>query len=121
MNEPTRSLLGPDLVRTLLEFRRGRDWEQFHTPKNIASAIAVEAAELLEHFVWDVDPTQSDLVTRDRASIEAEVADMVILLTYLIHDLSIDVSAAVSAKVAVNAAKYPVETFYGSNRKYTDP
>lgn len=121
MNEPGRSLLDPDLVRTLLEFRHARDWKQFHTPKNLASAIAVEAAELLEHFIWDINPAQPDLAGRDRVAVEAEVADILILLTYLVHDLSIDVSAAVSAKVAGNAEKYPVETFRGSNRKYTDP
>jgi len=120
MNDDIRSLLDPSLVRVLLEFRSARNWDQFHTPKNLASAITVEAAELLEHFVWDVDTMPQAQPARDHASLEAEVADIVILLTYLTHDLSIDVGAAVRAKVAANAAKYPVEASYGSNRKYTD-
>lgn len=120
MNESIPGLLNPELVRTLLEFRRARDWEQFHTPRNLVSAIAVEAAELLELFVWDIDPTHSEVVAHTRKDIEAEIADIVILLTYLTHDLSIDVRAAVTAKVAVNEAKYPVQAFRGSNRKYTD-
>jgi NTP pyrophosphatase (non-canonical NTP hydrolase) len=121
MSDSLRGLLAPDLVQALLEFRSARDWEQFHTPRNLASAITVEAAELLEHFVWDVDPAQSDVVVRHRAAIEAEIADLVILLSYLVHDLSIDVSAAVRAKIDANAAKYPADVFHGSNRKYTNP
>lgn len=121
MSEPSKGLVAPDMLRALLEFRTARNWEQFHTPKNLASAISIEAAELLEHFVWEVGPARSDVVERLRNQIETEVADLVILLSYLVHDLSIDVDAAISAKIAANAEKYPVDTFRGSNRKYSDP
>lgn len=121
MSESARGLIDPELVQSLLEFRRARNWEQFHTPKNLASAIAVEAGELLEHFVWDIGGDQAERISRSAAGIEAEIADVVILLTYLVHDLSIDVDSAVRAKLNANAAKYPVDKFHGSNRKYSDP
>jgi NTP pyrophosphatase (non-canonical NTP hydrolase) len=120
MNEHPGGLIEPSLLRELLEFRNARRWEQFHTPKNLASAISVEAAELLEHFIWEVDPSQTETISRHRSQIEAEVADLVILLSYFIHDLSIDVNKAVSAKLTSNVQKYPAEAFRGSNRKYSD-
>ena len=113
-------MLTPDLVNALLEFRRVRDWEQFHTPRNLASALSVEAAELLEHFVWASDQQVPRITEERRAAIMAEVADIAILLTYLVHDLSIDLEAAVSEKMAVNERKYPPAKAYGSNKKYTD-
>jgi NTP pyrophosphatase (non-canonical NTP hydrolase) len=113
-------MLTPDLVNALLEFRRVRDWEQFHTPRNLASALSVEAAELLEHFVWANDQQVSHITEERRAEIMAEVADIAILLTYLAHDLSIDLEVVVSEKMAANERKYPPAKSYGSNRKYTD-
>ena len=113
-------MLTPDLVNALLEFRRARDWEQFHTPRNLASALSVEAAELLEHFVWASDQQAPHITEEHRAAIMAEVADIAILLTYLAHDLSIDLQTVVSQKIIVNERKYPREKSYGSNKKYTD-
>jgi NTP pyrophosphatase (non-canonical NTP hydrolase) len=120
VSKPPSALVPPNLLRALLEFRSARNWEQFHTPKNLASAISVEAAELLEHFIWEIGSERSDAVDRHRRRIEEEVADLIILLSYLVHDLSIDVNTAVSAKLAANAQKYPTDTFHGSNRKYSD-
>jgi NTP pyrophosphatase (non-canonical NTP hydrolase) len=113
-------MLAPELVNALLEFRRARDWEQFHTVRNVATALSVEAAELLEHFVWSNDYQAPHILEEHRPAIEAEVADIAILLTYLTHDLSIDLQAVVSKKLAVNERKYPLEKSYGSNKKYTD-
>ena len=113
-------MLTPDLINALLEFRRVRDWEQFHTPRNLASALSVEAAELLEHFVWTSDQQMPHILKERRAAVMAEVADIAILLTYLAHDLSIDLEAVVSEKMAANERKYPPAKSYGSNRKYTD-
>jgi len=113
-------MLSPELVNALLEFRRARDWEQFHTVRNIATALTVEAAELLEHFVWSNDQQAARILEEHRAAILSEVADIAILLTYLTHDLSIDLQAAVSQKITVNEQKYPLEKSYGSNKKYTD-
>ena len=95
-------MLTPDLVNALLEFRRLRNWEQFHTTRNLASALSVEAAELLEHFVWANGQQVPHITEERRAAIMAEVADIAILLTYLAHDLSIDLEAVVSEKMAAN-------------------
>jgi dCTP diphosphatase len=113
-------MLSPELVEALLEFRRARDWEQFHTARNLASALSVEAAELLEHFVWSNDQQAAQITEERRAAISSEVADIAILLTYLAHDLSIDLQTVVSQKITVNELKYPREKAYGSNKKYTD-
>jgi NTP pyrophosphatase (non-canonical NTP hydrolase) len=113
-------MLTPDLANALLEFRRARNWEQFHTTRNLASALSIEAAELLEHFVWANDQQIPHITRERRAAIMAEVADIAILLTYLAHDLSIDLEAAVSEKMEANERKYPLAKSYGSNKKYTD-
>ena len=113
-------MLSPALVERLLEFRHARDWKQFHTARNLASALAVEAAELLEHFIWEIDSQAAPIVDVHRGAIEEEIADLIILLTYLTHDLEVDVEAAVSAKIAANEQKYPVHVARGSNKKYTE-
>ncbi len=113
-------MLTPELINQLLEFRRTRDWEQFHTVRNVAAALSVESAELLEHFVWANDQQIAQIVEERRAAITSEIADIAILLTYLTHDLSIDLQAAVSEKVIANERKYPLEKSRGSNKKYTD-
>ena len=113
-------MLTPDLINALLEFRRVRDWEQFHTPRNLASALSVESAELLEHFVWANDQQVPQIIEERRAAIMAEVADIAILLTYLAHDLSIDLEAVVSEKMMANEQKYPLAKSYGSSKKYKD-
>jgi len=109
-------MLSPELVEALLEFRRARDWEQFHTVRNLASALSIEAAELLEHFIWSNDLQAPHIIEEHRAAISSEVADIAILLTYLAHDLSIDLQTVVSQKIIVNERKYPREKSYGSNK-----
>jgi NTP pyrophosphatase (non-canonical NTP hydrolase) len=113
-------VLRKDLVDALLAFRRERDWEQFHSPRNLAAALSVEAAELLEHFIWATDAGADAIVAEKRRAIEAEIADIAMYLTYLIQDLGVDIDAAVQSKLAVNAQRYPVEQARGSSRKYTD-
>jgi NTP pyrophosphatase (non-canonical NTP hydrolase) len=102
------------LKRRVLEFVRERDWEQFHMPKDLAAAIAIEAAELQEIFLWKQDPMPND-VTRVRE----ELADIFILSFSLANRLDIDVSEAVEAKLEVNASKYPREVAKGKADKYT--
>ena len=113
-------MLSQDLVTALLDFRRERDWEQFHSAKNVAAALSVEAAELLEHFIWAGEADLETLVAKKKPQIAAEMADMAIYLTYLSHDLGVDLDAAVRAKIQVNAERYPVDQAYGSSRKYSD-
>ncbi|OQW88336.1 MAG: nucleotide pyrophosphohydrolase [Rhodoferax ferrireducens] len=110
-----------DLLRQeLLEFRQVRDWEQFHNPRNLATALMVEAAELLEPFRWASEAQAQDIVKERRGEIADELADIAILLTYLTHDLGIDLNAAVASKIRANAEKYPVDKARGSNKKYTE-
>ena len=114
-------MLNEQVLAAVLEFRRRRDWEQFHKPKELAAAVAVEASELLEVFQWKShDEVARLLESPARVRVEDEIADVVILLSYLCHDLGLDVNAAVLAKLKKNEAKYPVEKSYGTARKYDE-
>ena len=97
----------------LREFADERDWDQFHSPKNLAAALSVEAAELLEHYQWSETAS-------DPAKVREELADVLLYLIRLADKLDIDLAAAARDKIALNAAKYPVEKVRGSARKYTD-
>jgi len=99
-------------------FAQARDWEQFHTPKNLSMAMIVEAAELVEHFQW-LTPEQSQALDADsRREVAEEIGDVLIYLTRLADVLGIDPLQAAFDKIQVNAAKYPVEKARGHNRKY---
>lgn len=110
-------MLSDALVRQLLAFRVEREWEQFHTPKNLAVAISVEAGELLEHFQW-TDDAHDSMDEERRAKVTDEIADVATLLAYLAHDLGIDIDNAVAAKLERSAARYPVAKSRGNARKY---
>lgn len=109
------------LRRRIGAFVRDRDWEGFHNPKDLATAIAIEAAELMELFLWkgsdEVDEATGHHEGRDR--VEEELADIMILCLSLANRLEVDVADAVAAKVASNEAKYPVELVRGKAHKYT--
>jgi NTP pyrophosphatase (non-canonical NTP hydrolase) len=111
-------MLPEPLVESLLAFRRDRAWEQFHSPKNVAIAISVEAAELLEHFQWTGESVPEAMPAEWLSQVASEVADVVILVSYLAHDLSIDIEAAVTRKLAANAVRYPVAKSRGTAVKY---
>ncbi|MCB8748257.1 nucleotide pyrophosphohydrolase [Rhodoferax sp. U2-2l] len=113
-------MLNDHLRQELLEFRRVRDWEQFHNPRNLATALMVEAAELLEPFRWASEGQAREIVQARRGEMADELADIAILMTYLTHDLGIDLNAAVASKIQANAKKYPVDKARGSNKKYTE-
>ena len=103
-------------------FSRERDWEQFHSPKNLSMALAAEAGELMEHFLW-ADGAASLDRSRDptrRRKIEEEIADVVIYSLQFANVTGIDLAAAIDAKLAVNARKYPVEKAMGRSDKYTE-
>ncbi len=111
-----------ELKQRILAFARERDWEQFHAPKNLSMALAAEAGELMEHFLW-ATPEASRAVVNDgakRRRIEEELADVVIYALEFANIAGIDVAAAIEAKMAANAAKYPVEKAKGRSDKYTE-
>mgnify|MGYP006288692483 CR=1 FL=1 len=102
----------------LLAFRAERDWQQFHTPKNLAASVAIEAAELLEIFQWTSEAGMPARVAEKRAAIEQEVADVAMYLMLLAHDLGLDLDACVRDKLAINERNYPVAESRGSSAKY---
>jgi len=111
-----------DLVAAVRRFRDDRDWAQFHTPKNLAAAIAIEAAELQERFLWktdaEVDQDLSDAAKR--AGVADEIADVVMFAMLLADRLGIDLAEAITTKLAANERKYPVTRARGNARKYTE-
>lgn len=113
-------MISPQLLQALLEFRDERDWRQFHTFRTLATSIVLEAAELAEITQWTRDEDIPAVLRERRERIEHEVADIAILLSYLVHDLGIDLEKAVAAKLAVNAGKYPVAKSRGSIKKYDE-
>lgn len=113
-------MLSQPLLQKLLEFRSERDWEQFHNLRTLSTSITLEAAELLEHTQWVRDFELDEVVAARRPMIEQEIADIVILLSYLVNDLGIDVEQAVEDKLQSNAQRYPVDRAKGSARKYDE-
>ena len=109
-----------DLQDRLRQFAEERDWEQFHSPKNLATALAVEAAELLEHFQWLTDAQSRDLPDDKRAQVSEEIADVLLYLLQLSDKLGIDPLEAGRRKLKTNAAKYPPDRARGSSKKYSE-
>ena len=101
----------------LRAFALERDWGQFHAPKNLACALCVEAAELLEHFQWMTEAQSRVTDAAQREAIGLEAADVLLYLIQLTDQLGIDLLAAADRKITLNAARYPVETARGSSRK----
>jgi len=107
-----------DLARRLAAFAAARDWQQFHSPKNLASALIVEAAELLEHFQWATEQQSRELTAEQRAAVGAEMADVLLYLVQLGNALGIDPVAAAEAKLQLNETRYPVDLARGHSRKH---
>lgn len=106
------------LSQALKQFAQARDWGPFHSPKNLASALVVEAGELLEHFQWLTDEQSRSLNEEDRKAVAAEAADVLLYLIQFCDALGIDPIAAAQDKLRVNAEKYPVALAKGSSQKY---
>jgi dCTP diphosphatase len=108
------------LTMQIHAFCEARDWKQFHAPKEMAVAIAAEAGELLQHFVWQ-SPEQSETrVQERREAIAGEIADVGILLFELADNLGFDLAEIMRAKLAHNELRYPVDKARGSNKKYNE-
>lgn len=100
-----------ELKDLIARFVRERDWEQFHTPKNLAMSIAIEAAELMEIFQWA--PEKTAMTPEDLGKVREELADVVIYCLAMANRLDVDLSSAVQEKVAKNSRKYPKEKYCG--------
>jgi dCTP diphosphatase len=109
-----------DLKTRLRHFAVVRDWEKFHSPKNLAMALIVETAELVEHFQWLTEEQSATLPSKKLAEVEYELADIQIFLIRLADRMNIDLARAVDAKIALNEERYPVEKVRGSAKKYTE-
>jgi NTP pyrophosphatase (non-canonical NTP hydrolase) len=109
-----------ELRETLRVFATARDWDQFHSPKNLALAVSVEAGELLEHFQWTTEAQSASLPPDMAAKVEEEMADVLLYLVRLADKLEIDLLKAARRKMALNAEKYPVSKSKGSSKKYTE-
>ena len=107
-----------DLTSQIREFCRARDWEQFHSPKELAVAISVEASELLQHFVWQTPQQVEARAEERRDEIGDEIADVAILLFELADRMKLNIGDLVAGKLARNNVRYPVEKARGSNLKY---
>lgn len=106
-----------DALRT---FTAERDWDQFHSPKNLAIALSVEAAELLEVFQWLSEADSRALGEKAKAAASEEIADVLLYLVLLCDELGIDPVAAAERKMIANAQKYPVDKARGTSKKYTE-
>ena len=106
-----------DLLR---QFARERDWDQFHSPKNLACGLCIEAAEVLEHFQWMRDEESTPLSEETREKVGLELADVFLYLIQLSNKLGIDLTEVAHRKLILNAKKYPVTLAKGTSKKYTE-
>ena len=110
-----------DIKNEIIEFIRERDWEQFHTPKNLAISIGAEAGELLECFQWKTDDDIKAMIKNDElGSMADEIADIVIYSISLCNSMGIDLDQAILDKIKKNGIKYPVEKSKGNSKKYSE-
>lgn len=107
-----------DLRDQLRQFAEERDWSQFHSPKNLASALTVESAELLEKFQWLTDEQSRSLDEQTLSEVKDEIADVLLYLVQLSDKLDIDPIEAAQSKMVANAAKYPADKARGKHAKY---
>jgi len=109
-----------ELIKKIRAFARDRDWEQFHSPKNLAMALSVEVAELVEHFQWLTQAQSNRLDPTKIKEIREEIGDVMIYLARLADRLGIDPVQAADEKMQINEKKYPVEKARGLASKYTE-
>ena len=109
-----------ELRDALRQFAREREWDQYHSPKNLASALAVEAAELLERFQWLTEDESRNLPPAELAKVREEIADVLNYLVRLADKLDVNLLEAARDKIKLNALKYPADKARGSARKYSE-
>ena len=109
-----------ELRSRINQFVKERDWDQFHSPKNLAMAMIVEAAELVEHFQWNTLEESRQLDDEKREQVGQELADTFVYILRIAEVTGIDLIEAANRKIDLNAQKYPVDKAKGSNKKYTE-
>ena len=101
-----------DVKREVVQFTEDRNWDQFHTPENLAKSISIEAAELLECFQWNSE--------YDKEAVTEELADVMNYCILMADKIGVNIEEAIINKMRKNAEKYPVEKSFGSSKKYTE-
>jgi len=109
-----------ELKQRIRDFAEARDWDQFHSPKNLSMALSAEVAEVVEHFQWLTEEQSKNLPKDKLAEVETELADTLIYLIRLADKLDIDLLKAAQNKIDINEQKYPVEKAKGNAKKYTE-
>lgn len=117
MKNPSDLMMLRDKLRA---FAEARDWDQFHSPKNLSMALMVEVAELMEHFQWLTEAQSGDLAAKHKAEVAEELADVLLYLVRLSDKLGVDLREAALRKLDKNALKYPAEQVRGSSKKYCE-
>lgn len=108
------------LAQRLDQFAQERDWKQFHSPKNLASALVVEAGELLEHFQWLTEAQSHSLDAEKKQAVAFEMADVLLYLVQMSSVMGIDLMDAAQRKMAINAQRFPVDVATGSGKKWDE-
>ncbi|MBS0382756.1 MAG: nucleotide pyrophosphohydrolase [Proteobacteria bacterium] len=109
-----------ELALHLEQFAKDREWQQFHSPKNLASALVVEAGELLEHFQWLTEQQSRELPREKLDAVAGELADVLLYLVQLSTALRVDIIAAARDKLSLNELRYPVDRARGNSKKYDE-
>jgi NTP pyrophosphatase (non-canonical NTP hydrolase) len=107
-----------ELTERIINFRDARDWRQFHSPKDLAISLALEAAEVLEHFQWKSSDEIRNYILKEKNHIGEELADVLNYLLIMSHDMGIDLLDALDKKITLNESKYPIEKAKGNHTKY---
>lgn len=114
-------MISDELKKKLLNFRKMRDWEQFHKPKDLAISLVLESAELLENFQWKSDAEIYNALNGNLAErVSDEIADIAIYISYICHDLNLSLEDIVARKLEKNEKKYPADKVKGSAKKYDE-
>ena len=108
------------LIDRLLKFRKARDWEQFHNPKDMSLSLVLEAAEVMEHFQWKNAEEMKEYLKSHKDEVGEELADVLYWVLLMSHDLGMDVFEALDKKMDKNDKRYPVEKSKGNHKKYNE-
>ena len=120
-NMSDENMLIQELKNKIKKFVQERDWEKFHSPKNLSMSLSIEVAELMEHFQWVTIEQSKEIINNpiEKEKIQDEIADIAVYLLNLCNVLGVDMSEAITTKLKKNGEKYPVDLVKGKSHKYT--